>query len=113
MRCIIYLFYLAGSCSRRSLLDLNCLRFVVVRNYDIVFGVNKIGLCVFIVSYYTQKYPFTVTLLKPEQNNVIERVVAKEDVFAFYAFVFGKSLMYLVPPLVSDLVSLHKVFCVC
>ena len=44
MRCVIYLLYLAFSCSRRSLLDLNCLRFVVVRNYEIVFGVNKIGL---------------------------------------------------------------------
>ena len=64
-----------------------------------------------------KKYSFIVTSLKPEQNNVIERVVAnlaKEDDFAFYptaATGFGKSLMYLVP-FVSDLVSLHNAFCV-
>jgi len=59
------------------------------------------------------KYLFTVTSLKPEQDDIIERVVAKKDVFAFYPTGFGKSLMYLVPPLISDLVSLHNVFCTC
>jgi len=41
------------------------------------------------------KYLFTVTSLKQEQNDIIERVVAKKDVFAFYPTGFGKSLMYL------------------
>ena len=50
-----------------------------------------------------KKYSFTVTLLKPEQNNVIEGVVAnlaKEYDFAFYptaATGFGKSLNFDVP----------------
>lgn len=49
-------------------------------------------------------YSFPITCLKAEQSDVIDLILRKEDVFAFYPTGFGKSFMYILPPLMQDLV---------
>jgi len=39
------------------------------------------------------KYSFPISCLKMEQKSVIDLILRKEDVFAFYPTGFGKSMM--------------------
>jgi len=49
-------------------------------------------------------YSFQVSCLKPEQVDVVDLILAKRNVLAFYPTGYGKSLMYITPPLLCDLV---------
>jgi len=52
------------------------------------------------------KFSFPISCLKIEQKSVIELILTKEDVLAFYPTGFGKSLMYVLPPLMRDIVRI-------
>ena len=52
-----------------------------------------------------QKYDFHFTALKKEQAEVICNVLDKKDTLAILPTGFGKSLTYILPPLILDEVS--------
>jgi len=54
----------------------------------------------------SKRYRFSFRSLKAEQQSVIALSLSRKNVFAFYPTGFGKSLMYVLPPLMNDLVRI-------
>jgi len=53
------------------------------------------------------KYTFAISSLKKEQETVIDLVLRKKDVLVFFPTGFVKSMMYVLPPLLLDMVSVR------
>jgi len=51
------------------------------------------------------KYLFSMTSLKADQQKVTELILNKNNVFGFFPTGYGKSVMYILPPLLLDLVG--------
>jgi len=54
------------------------------------------------------KYSFSITCLRSDQQKVIEMILNRRDVFAFFPTGYEKSIMYILPPLLLDMVGLRK-----
>jgi len=59
----------------------------------------------FLLEQLRTKYSFSIACLRSYQQKVIEMILNRRDVFAFFPTGYGKSLMYILPPLLLDMVG--------
>jgi len=51
------------------------------------------------------KYLFSMTSFKSDQQKVTDLILNQKNVFAFFPTGYGKSILYILPPLLLDLVG--------